>query len=149
MEKHFTATVYIISKIDGQLKVLLHKHKKLKIWLPVGGHIEKNEDPIEAALREVKEEARLEVKLIAHNRKLLKTRFAKEILAPPVILEEKIPAFKNTPAHFHIDLTYFGIAKNPGTIKMKEEYKWISKKDLGKMNLEKEVVYLAKKALSV
>ena len=36
--------------------VLLILHKKLKIWLPIGGHIELNEDPDEALMREIKEE---------------------------------------------------------------------------------------------
>ncbi len=49
----FTASVYIVFKN----KVLLHKHKKLGIWLQPGGHIELDEDPNEAALREAKEEA--------------------------------------------------------------------------------------------
>ncbi len=51
----FTASVYIVR--EG--KVLLHKHKKLGIWLPPGGHIEPEEDPNQAALREAKEESGL------------------------------------------------------------------------------------------
>ena len=57
MEKHFTATVYILN----DQKVLLHRHQKTGKYLPPGGHIEKNETPVEAALREVKEEAGIEV----------------------------------------------------------------------------------------
>ena len=44
MKKHFTATVYIVSKIDEEYKVLLHYHKKLLIWIAIGGHIEKDEN---------------------------------------------------------------------------------------------------------
>jgi len=39
---------------DG--KVLLVDHKLLNCWLPVGGHIDKNETPDDALRREVKEE---------------------------------------------------------------------------------------------
>ena len=58
--KSITATVYVIN--DG--KVLLHQHKKYKTWFPLGGHIEEDEFPHEAAIREVKEESGLNVELI-------------------------------------------------------------------------------------
>ena len=58
--KSITATVYVIN--DG--KVLLHQHKKYKTWFPLGGHIEEDEFPHEAAIREVKEESGFDVKLI-------------------------------------------------------------------------------------
>ena len=48
--KSITATVYVIN--DG--KVLLHQHKKYNTWFPLGGHIEENEFPHEAAIREVR-----------------------------------------------------------------------------------------------
>ena len=59
--KSITATVYVIN--DG--KVLLHQHKKYNTWFPLGGHIEENEFPHEAAIREVKEE--LGIDLSADN----------------------------------------------------------------------------------
>lgn len=40
-------------------RVLLRKHDKYKVWLMVGGHIELDEGPEEAALREVQEEVGL------------------------------------------------------------------------------------------
>ena len=49
--RHFTATTYVIH--EG--KVLMHLHKSLGVWLPVGGHIDENETPEQAALREIKE----------------------------------------------------------------------------------------------
>src|SRR3989441_10239519 len=42
-------------------KILLVWHKKNKEWLPPGGHIEQNESPNAAVLREVKEETGLVV----------------------------------------------------------------------------------------
>lgn len=58
--RSITATVYVIR--DG--RVLLHEHKKYSTWFPLGGHIEADEFPHEAALREVKEESGLDVTLI-------------------------------------------------------------------------------------
>ena len=37
-------------------KVLVIHHRKLDRWLPLGGHIELDEDPEQAALREAQEE---------------------------------------------------------------------------------------------
>ncbi|MFH1838007.1 MAG: NUDIX domain-containing protein [Candidatus Kuenenbacteria bacterium] len=57
--RHFTTTVYIIYK----QKVLLHLHKKLGVWVPIGGHIDRDELPQVATLRETKEEAGLDINL--------------------------------------------------------------------------------------
>lgn len=55
--KHFTATAIIVH--DN--KALLHLHKKLNIWLPMEGHIDRDELPQDAVLREVKEECGLDI----------------------------------------------------------------------------------------
>lgn len=55
-----TATVYIVN--NG--KALLHKHKKYNTWFPVGGHLEPDELPHEAAIREAKEETGLDITLV-------------------------------------------------------------------------------------
>jgi 8-oxo-dGTP pyrophosphatase MutT (NUDIX family) len=54
-----TVSVYIVR--DGA--VLLHHHAKTGKWLPPGGHIELDEDPNEAAIREAKEETGFDVEL--------------------------------------------------------------------------------------
>ncbi len=48
-------------------KVLLIHHKKLNLWLPPGGHIEKDETPDDAVKRELKEELGLDVELLNRN----------------------------------------------------------------------------------
>ena len=45
-------------------KVLLIQHKKSKLWLPVGGHISKNEIPDSAMIRKAIEEVGLEIKIL-------------------------------------------------------------------------------------
>lgn len=146
MEKHFTATAYIISKINGQLKVLLHRHKKHSLWLPIGGHIEKDETPTQAVLREIKEETGLDV--ILAKRKLLKTDVVEELVCPVTILVEKLKPYKKEKAHYHIDLIYFSFCKNPGVVKMQEEHNWFSAKELAKLSLTREVKTLARKAIN-
>ena len=56
----FTVAIFVVR--DGE--ILLIHHRNLNQWLPLGGHIELDEDPEVAALREAKEESGLEVELI-------------------------------------------------------------------------------------
>lgn len=49
----FTVAAFIVNR--G--RVLLVNHKKLHKWLPVGGHIELDEDPNQALFREILEES--------------------------------------------------------------------------------------------
>jgi len=56
----YTVSVFVVHRN----KVLLVDHKQLERWLPVGGHIDPNEDPQSAALRETREESGLEVELL-------------------------------------------------------------------------------------
>ena len=62
MEKHFCVSVYVINPNNGNF--LLMNHKKLGKWVQPGGHIELNEDPEEAAIRETFEETGIPIKLI-------------------------------------------------------------------------------------
>lgn len=62
MKKHFCVSVYVYNPKNS--KFLLVKHRKAGKWLQPGGHVEPNEDPEEAALRETFEETGLRVKLV-------------------------------------------------------------------------------------
>lgn len=149
MEKHLTATVYLVAKIDGEAKVLLLKHKKHNIWVGIGGHVEKGENPPEAALREVKEEAGIDIELFNVKKDLIKTEYVTELVQPFTMLEEKISARPDEPAHYHIDCIYFAIVPNPQDVRMQEEFRWVSLSELKTMDLEKEVQYSAEHALTI
>ncbi len=55
MRRHYTATGFVV---QGD-RTLLHWHKRLQQWMPPGGHIEPDEDPVQAVLREIREETEL------------------------------------------------------------------------------------------
>jgi 8-oxo-dGTP pyrophosphatase MutT (NUDIX family) len=53
-----TFSVAIFCRNAGE--ILLIRHKRLALWLPVGGELEPGETPLEAARRELREETGLE-----------------------------------------------------------------------------------------
>ena len=59
----FTVAIFVVH----DEKILLIHHRKLDKWLPLGGHIELDEDPEQAALREAKEESGLDVELLGER----------------------------------------------------------------------------------
>lgn len=100
-ERHHTATAYIVAA--G--RTLLLWHAKLNMWLPPGGHLEPNEDPVQAAKREALEESGLEVEIIAPP-DLLDVELPEVVVPPVVILIEDIVR-ADQPFHQHIDHVYF------------------------------------------
>jgi len=102
MKKEFTASTYIF---DGA-KVLLVLHKKLKKWLPVGGHVELNETPEEAAKREAKEEAGIDVELIPQENITVNHPNARSFARPYLCLLQEIPPFGSQEHHQHIDFVF-------------------------------------------
>ncbi len=60
MKTDLTVSAYIIK----DKKILLVDHVKTGLWLPPGGHIEKNETPDDALRREIKQELNLEIKIL-------------------------------------------------------------------------------------
>ena len=102
MEKHFTATTYILSAN----KILLHFHAKMQKWLPPGGHLEANETPSDAARREVLEATGLEIVWILQENLWIDRWNAKSIERPYLCLLENIPPYGTTPEHQNIDFIY-------------------------------------------
>ncbi len=138
----FTVEVFVVYKN----KVLLRKHDKYKKWLGVGGHIELNEDPIQAATREVKEEVGLDIKL---DSKLKPNYNSDETdLIPPYYLNRH--KINNT--HEHISFVYFAKSQTDkikqGEKERSEECKWFTKEELLKdKEITSSIKYYALKAL--
>lgn len=147
MEKHITSSLYLICKIGGKVKALLHKHQKHKIWVGVGGHVEIWENPYECALREAEEETGVKVKIFKNARGLKSLTAVSEVPSPFMIKEEKIPKYGNQYSHYHVDLVYFGTTDSPEEVSMDEEFGWFSKQDIEKLDVEEDVKFVALSAL--
>lgn len=100
MRRHFTATGFVVR--DG--RTLLHWHKRHQQWMPPGGHVEPDEDPVQAVLREVAEETGLLAEVIATAPAFPFSRPG-QLQPPYTILIEDIPEPEEP--HQHIDLIYF------------------------------------------
>ncbi len=107
MKKCIVAGVLILSR-DGR-RTLLIKHKKLGIWVYPGGHIEKGETPLECAIREAKEEAGVDFKVISASGITIRSRVASSLPMPLIVMSEDVPY--KTGHHTHFDMIYLGIAK--------------------------------------
>ncbi|HZJ08697.1 MAG TPA: NUDIX domain-containing protein [Trueperaceae bacterium] len=80
-------------------QVLLHRHRKLRLWLPPGGHVEFGELPDEAAVREVLEETGVAVELVGER--AVEAPGPVQLVRPRGVQLEAI-----APGHEHIDLVY-------------------------------------------
>jgi len=132
----FTVEVFVVFN----KRVLLRKHDKYKKWLGVGGHIELNEDPIQAALREVKEEVGLDIELIGKVLPFQRENY-KELLPPKFLNRHKI-----NETHEHISLVYFAKSKT-NTLQLSdkevsEDCRWFTKEEIEKSD---EIVESIKK----
>jgi 8-oxo-dGTP pyrophosphatase MutT (NUDIX family) len=113
------------------------------MWLPPGGHIEENELPDEAAVREVLEETGLGVRLVGERR---------EDIADPVQLYRPagVQLENIGPGHQHIDLIYF--ARPSGSTRIRDDFSedkvgWYGPEDWDEMRLNAEVRGWCERAL--
>ena len=104
---HFTATGIVFNE-NGE--ILMIKHRKLGVWLPPGGHIDKNELPCKAVLREIFEETGVQAKVITAAQETGIPMDSCELPLPMQILLEDI---EGTGLHNHIDMIYLCLAENP------------------------------------
>lgn len=98
MTRHFTASGVVLH--SG--RVLLIQHAKLGWWLPPGGHLEIGEDPVQAVLREVREEVGIECSVIAEE------HFAHDhirVIPPPFTILQETSA-EGDGQHEHVDFIY-------------------------------------------
>lgn len=144
----FCVEVFIVHKN----KVLLRVHDKLKFWLSIGGHIELDEDPIEAAHREVKEEVGLDIKIIGEAHGPTddeeKNRGYKYLIPPRYLGRHPVGE-----SHEHIAFVYFAKTDNDNILESVLDHekgvetKWFSMEELENTELVPNVKFYALEAL--
>lgn len=139
----------VVAFIVHKNKVLMVHHKELKMWLPVGGHIEPDEDPEEALFREIEEEAGLkksDIEILAEKPSVPESD-TKFLFAPAFVDNHKI-----SETHRHVAFIYFA---KPETDKVRlaenehHEIRWFAEKELnGSLYpLLPQITFYAKEAL--
>src|SRR6478672_5737164 len=122
----FTVAIFVVSK--G--RVLVIHHRKLDRWLPLGGHIELDEDPEQAALREAKEESGLTVELLG-ERPPTTGPGTRALIAPRFLDIHRI-----SDTHEHIGMIYWARPKTgTPTLATAEHHdiRWCSAEDLERL----------------
>jgi 8-oxo-dGTP pyrophosphatase MutT (NUDIX family) len=119
----FTVAIFVVQ----DSRVLLIHHRKLDKWLPLGGHIELEEDPEQAALREAREESGLEVELIGERPPTTEPG-TRALIAPRFLDIHRI-----TETHEHIGMIYWARPRH-GTLTLAElehhDLRWCSSAEL-------------------
>jgi 8-oxo-dGTP pyrophosphatase MutT (NUDIX family) len=138
--RDWAATTFVVHNN----KTLLLQHRKLRKWLPPGGHVDPHELPDVAALREVVEETGLHVALLDTGAALGTVR---RLAQPLCILQESI-----TPSHEHIDLIYvaFVISGNiAAPAREGQPWRWYSWDDLEAPEVPTDVCDLGRRAIEL
>jgi len=127
-------------------RVLLVYHKKYKEWLPIGGHIDLDEDPETALYKEIREECGLKVRILADKPSIAHPG-VKPILTPSYMDVHRIEG-----VHKHIAFVYFGVSKS-GRVKLHErehrEFRWVSRRELraSRLGLTRSIIFYCERAL--
>ncbi|WP_434739355.1 NUDIX hydrolase [Micromonospora sp. SH-82] len=143
MIRHFTRSAIVFND-EGH--VLLVHHNKTDLWLYPGGHIDPNEDPAEAALREVREETGITADIL--DPQPFRHPAVRSIPSPFAIIEMEIEDRKVGP-HRHIDFVYVCRAISGNLVAQAEEVsgaKWVPVEDLPALHTPVELPALITEA---
>ncbi len=140
----FTVEVFIVN--DN--KVLLRWHDKYDLWCSVGGHIELDEDPVQAARREVKEEVGLDIDIIPAETVVQPGDENYYELIPPRYLNRH----RISPAHEHVTMVYFARSLSADIISDRthdrsDKCVWADKETLSTMDLKENIRFYCLRAL--
>ena len=124
MIRHFTSTVFVVH--DN--KIALHWHEKVKMWLPPGGHVDNNEDPIQTSIRECKEEMGIDISIYSESIYKFQENNLSNISPPETILIETVYD-TDIGTHEHIDFIYFGYPKLDNIIQ-NSKWNWVDSNSL-------------------
>lgn len=130
---HITPSAWVIDPIGE--KALLTLHRKIGLWLQLGGHTDDDPDLLAVALREVYEESGLtQLKLVI-----------------PGIFDvdvHRIPAIGQDPSHYHFDIRFFLQLQDPQPLVISEEsidLAWFTADEIQSLETDASVYRLCEK----
>ncbi len=132
---HITGAAWLLSR-DAS-RVLLTHHRKLDLWLQLGGHADGDPDVLAVALREAREESGIDGIV-----PLSTDTFDVDVHA--------IPAHGNVPEHFHYDVRFLVQVTESETYRVSDEshdLAWLRPHELPDMKLDESVLRMCRKWL--
>ncbi|MEV4091075.1 NUDIX domain-containing protein [Streptosporangium saharense] len=128
--KEATASAFVLRRSEhDDVQVALVWHPRLGEWMAAGGHVEANEHPAEAALREITEETGLMTRLIPAPAVALPAGFPHTAVpAPWWIVEMKACSDNHTAeSHVHVDNVFLAWADDSEPVREPaHEVRWFT-----------------------
>lgn len=137
LEGHLTASTMLMDHAGE--RVLLTLHRKLGLWLQLGGHCDGDANLVGAALREAQEESGIE---------------GIEIDPEPLDLDiHRIPAYgppgpEQVPAHLHLDTRFVAFAPRGAVEELSEEsieLRWFGLDELEELGCDASMLRAARR----
>jgi 8-oxo-dGTP pyrophosphatase MutT (NUDIX family) len=133
---HVTGSAWVVDRERSH--VLLTHHRKLGLWLQLGGHCDGDSDVARVALREAAEESGLE-----RIERLEDGIFDVDV--------HRIPARKTEPEHFHYDVRYLFEADRNAPVRASDEsydVAWIALDRVSDVATDASVLRMVRKSLA-
>ncbi len=131
-----TVTAYIVRTDTAEPMALMHMHKKLKKLLPVGGHVELNENPWQAMEHELQEESGYTLADLNILQTTSRIARLKEVTLHPYPISMNTHAI--TDDHFHSDTEYAFVASADPTTPINEgeseDLRWLTQAELNQLD---------------
>ena len=130
---HVTGSAWVVDRTGD--RALLTHHKKLDMWVQLGGHADGDADIFRVARREAEEESGL-----AGLEPVSDRIFDLDV--------HRIPARGGEPAHLHWDIRYAFRAVGSESFRVSDEshgLAWIDIRDLGSVTTEESMLRMARK----
>lgn len=132
---HITGSAWLVDAHGDE--VLLTHHRKLDIWVQLGGHSDGDPDTPEVARREAEEESGLIVEALSSE------IFDLDIHA--------IPARRNDPEHLHFDVRFAFVTTSGRDYRVSDEshdLAWVKVDELDRFSREQSMLRMARKWLA-